>query len=126
MRSGLGSFSYSSGLISFYLKVGALLTLGFCFVRIRSRSPNASAFLNGDRGGDAAPDLRLAAAYRALNRHSDLGRTRTDQTLSQANNENRNVVFGIALQVIGGTIIAAIIAYVVVVLGTFGTGHPSW
>jgi len=46
--------------------------------------------------------------------------------LSQANNENRNVVFGIALQVIGGTIIAAIIAYVVVVLGTFGTGHPSW
>jgi hypothetical protein len=46
--------------------------------------------------------------------------------LSQANNENRHVVFGIALQAIGGIMIAAIIAYVGAVIGTLVSGHASW
>ena len=45
---------------------------------------------------------------------------------SQVNDENRPAVFGIALQAIGGTIIASAIAYVGVVLGYFFMGHPSW
>jgi hypothetical protein len=41
-------------------------------------------------------------------------------------NDDRPAVFGIALQAIGGTIIASAIAYVGVVLGYFFMGHPSW
>jgi hypothetical protein len=45
---------------------------------------------------------------------------------AQVNDENRPAVFGIALQAIGGTVIASIIAYVGVALGYFFMGHPSW
>jgi hypothetical protein len=45
---------------------------------------------------------------------------------AQINDENRPAVFGIALQAVGGTIIASILAYVGVAGGLFFTGHPSW
>jgi hypothetical protein len=48
------------------------------------------------------------------------------QLLSQANADNRPAVFGIALQAIGGTVIAAVLAYVPMVLVYLFTGHAIW
>lgn len=45
---------------------------------------------------------------------------------TQINDENRPAVFGIALQAVGGTIIASTLAYVGAVLGYFFTGHATW
>ena len=45
---------------------------------------------------------------------------------AQVNDENRPTVFGIALQAIGGTLIAATIAYVGAALGQYFAGHPTW
>jgi hypothetical protein len=45
---------------------------------------------------------------------------------AQINDENRTAVFGIALQAIGGTVIASIIAYVGMAVAFFFMGHPSW
>jgi hypothetical protein len=45
---------------------------------------------------------------------------------AQVNDENRPAVFGIALQAVGGTIIAAVLAYVPMVLFYYFTGHATW
>jgi hypothetical protein len=45
---------------------------------------------------------------------------------AKVNDENRPAVVGIALQAIGGTIIASIIAYVGMALAYFSMGHPTW
>jgi len=45
---------------------------------------------------------------------------------AQINDENRAAVFGIALQAVGGTIIAGALAYVPMVLVYFFTGHATW
>jgi hypothetical protein len=45
---------------------------------------------------------------------------------AQINDENRAAVFGIALQAIGGTLIAATLAYLGAALGQYFAGHPTW
>lgn len=45
---------------------------------------------------------------------------------SQMNDENKPAILGIALQVIGGTIIAGALAYVPMVLVYFFAGHATW
>jgi hypothetical protein len=45
---------------------------------------------------------------------------------SQINDENRFAVFGVATQVIGATMIVAVLSYVPMVLFYFFTGHASW
>ncbi|HXM04231.1 MAG TPA: hypothetical protein VN939_16595 [Chthoniobacterales bacterium] len=51
---------------------------------------------------------------------------RIHQTFSQANGQNRPAVFGISSRAIGRTIIAAVLAYVPMVLVYFFTGHATW
>jgi hypothetical protein len=45
---------------------------------------------------------------------------------SQINDENKLAVFGIAIQVVGATIIVAVLSYVPMVLVYFFTGHATW